>query len=86
VTLARSAIHPSTTVEVLFPEEQDMKPLNLADTYDSTYDDEEPTVKINMAAVLPKVHVEKSYPGVGLAIVFIGGGLFWLMVYFLVFG
>ena len=77
------------------------KPLDLADKYDSTldsfdpcypngdpYEDDEPTVKINMAAVLPKVHVseEKSYPGIGLAIVFIGGGLFWLTVYFLIFG
>lgn len=92
MTVARSFLHPSTSVEVLFPEEQtNMKPLNLADTYDSgyvdPYIDEEPTVKINMAAIHPviKIEEEKRYPGVGLLMVLGFGLIFWGTVGWFIF-
>ena len=63
-----------------------MKTLNLADTYDSEFGDE-PTVKINMAAVHPiiKVEEEKRYPGIGLLMVLGFGLIFWGTVGWLIF-
>lgn len=56
---------------------------NLADVYD----DDEPTLKINMGAVHPiiKVEEEKRYPGIGLLMVLGFGLIFWGTVGWLVF-
>ncbi len=82
-----------------------MKPLDLADKYDST-PDSEPTVKVHVPDFLPKVivseeeddevtipdyklppiHEETRYPGIGLAIVLVTGGLFWGGILWLLFG
>lgn len=82
-----------------------MKPLDLADKYDSTLGpDSEPTVRTQVPTFLPKViveeddevtipdfklppiHDEKRYPGIGLAIVLVTGGLFWGGLLWLLFG
>lgn len=84
-----------------------MKPLDLADKYDSTLGpDSEPTVKVHVPDFLPKVivseeeddevtipdykpppiHEETRYPGIGLAIVLVTGGLFWGGLLWLLFG
>lgn len=82
-----------------------MKPLDLADKYDSTLGpDSEPTVRTQVPTFLPKViveeddevtipdfklppiHEETRYPGIGLAIVLVTGGIFWGAVLWLLFG
>jgi hypothetical protein len=90
VTIAKSALHPSANVEVIFPEEQDMKTLDMADKYDSTpdpYEDDEPTIKMQVPIFHPQVAVkrETTYPGVGLLMVLGFGLIFWGTVGWLIF-
>lgn len=87
---ARSMMHQHALDISGFPEE---KPLDLADTYSSDYDDE-PTVKIQVPAVLPLVDlndveddedtlirpapvVVTKYPGMGLAMALLFGVALW---------
>ena len=40
-----------------------MKTLDMADKYEpASYQDDEPTVKVNMQAILPKMYVEEDEP------------------------
>lgn len=65
-----------------------MKPLDMADKYEPlSYEDEEPTIKVDMRAILPKVvvHEEKRYPGVGLLMTLSFGLIFWSFVGYFIF-
>ncbi len=79
-----------------------MKTLDMADKYEPvSYQDDEPTIKINMNPILPKVIVEddeptlpsmrnpfteeKRYPGIGLLLCLGTGLAFWGTVVYLIF-
>lgn len=46
---------------------------------DSTYEDEEPTIKIQVPTFSPQIKVENRYPGIGLIIALTLGVAMWFL-------
>lgn len=88
MTIAKSLIR-NGSMDIEFPEDHS-KPLDLADKYPPAdcYDDDEPTIKIQVPIFKDQIVVEgeKRYPGVGLVIAFSFGLAFWGFVAYLIWG